>query len=136
THGDSTHKKRRPQGGRLNGCRLQPRNRTLLVDLFEFLLVLVRIHGFEEAMVPESIKRSFPLQGRQNLPLEILSVPGVEYGGIKGNESSFDTMALQRRLLPERQNTAGLIGLDRSILGRQWHARYGRKSGMRPMEGQ
>ena len=44
--------------------RAQPWNLSLLVDLLKFLLVLVRIHGFEKAVVLEGIKYSSPLKGR------------------------------------------------------------------------
>src|SRR5580704_2712194 len=49
--------------------RLQPWNFPLLEDLLKFLLVLVRIHGFEKTVVPEGIKYTSMLKGRQNLPL-------------------------------------------------------------------
>src|SRR5580704_17521794 len=57
--------------GVMKSCsgRAQPWNLPLLVDLLKFLLVLVRIHGFEKAVVPVGIKYSSLLKGRQNLPL-------------------------------------------------------------------
>src|SRR6266478_6316357 len=99
---------------------LCPRWLTIVVERFQFLLVLAGVHGFPESVVLVGVQHALMREVRKDLDLEVLSFPQVKCRLFEYEETGVNPVVPEDRLLAKFPDLAVTVKHHRTVLRAQW----------------
>ena len=111
-----------------------PPDVAVLEHLFDLLLVLVRIHGFEESVMMICIQFPPLDESGQHILFQVIALPLIEYLEVEYKKTGVYPVFIEHRLLLETYDFPGRIKIDGTgNAGGRWsllpvrHGIYGRR---------